>query len=66
MGCLLYVCMQSIEEVKNDLGLKAGDRSAVLERLRRQGIAAQGVDVLGGVDDGSKQQVGRLGPGGST
>lgn len=41
---------QTVQEVKNDFGLNARDRTAVMDRLKKQGLNATKVDVLGGVD----------------
>jgi hypothetical protein len=37
--------------VERDLGLKKRDKGAVRQRLLDQGIEADDVDVMGGVDD---------------
>jgi hypothetical protein len=34
---------QTVEEVKNDMGLKAGDKQGLVARLRAQGVAAAAV-----------------------
>ena len=43
---------QTVEEVKNDMGLKAGDKKGLVNRLRAQGLAAAAVntDGAGGTD----------------
>ena len=38
---------QTVEEVKHDLGLKAGDKQGLVARLRAQGIAAAAVNTDG-------------------
>ena len=46
--------LQTVEEIKNDLGLKAGDKKGMMERLLQQGVTSLvGVDTSGGTD-GSK------------
>ena len=42
---------QAVEEVKNDLGLKAGDRVGILSRLKEQGVNAINIDYHGESDD---------------
>jgi hypothetical protein len=51
---------QTVEEIKNDLGVAAGNRKRILKRLSEQGINAIDVDVKGGVqsekkDDGAAE-----------
>ena len=40
---------QTVEEIKDDLGLKEGDTAGMVERLRRQGVEAASLDTKGGV-----------------
>jgi hypothetical protein len=42
---------QSVEEIKDDLGLKANDKAGMMARLRSQGVDVASVDSKGGVDD---------------
>ena len=42
---------QSVEEVNNDLGLKADDKAGMMRRLKAQGIDATGISTDGAVDD---------------
>lgn len=49
LSCRLFLS-QTVQEVKNDFGLNARDRTAVMDRLKKQGLNATKVDVLGGVD----------------
>lgn len=53
---------QTVEEVKNDMGLKAGDKKGLVERLRAQGVAAAAVntDGSGGIDEGVDPRAPRL------
>lgn len=43
---------QSVEEIKNDLGLKADDRSGMMARLKAQGVDASNISLFDGGDDG--------------
>jgi len=43
---------QTVEEVKHDLGLKAGDKQGLVARLRAQGIAAAAVNTDGSGNTG--------------
>ena len=43
---------QSVEEIQNDLGLKADDKAGMLARLRAQGVSAADVSTFDGGDDG--------------
>jgi Ca2+-binding EF-hand superfamily protein len=38
---------ESVEEIKNDLGLKAGDKEGMMSRLRNQGVKASGISSYG-------------------
>ena len=40
----------SVQEVKNDLGLAAGDKKGIVARLRAQGVEAANVELYGGID----------------
>jgi hypothetical protein len=43
---------ESVEEIKNDLGLKAGDKEGMMSRLKAEGVNAYGVALYGkGPDD---------------
>jgi len=43
---------QSVEEIKNDLGIKADDKETMLARLREQGLTdITGIDLFGSVDN---------------
>jgi Ca2+-binding EF-hand superfamily protein len=42
---------QTVEEIRNDLGLRADDKEGMIARLRSQGINPKSIDVLGGTDD---------------
>ncbi len=42
---------ESVEEVRDDMGLKQGDRSAVMNRLRAQGVNASSVSFSDSMDD---------------
>jgi hypothetical protein len=50
---------QTVEEVKNDLGLKQGDKAGTMARLRAQGSNASSIDLYGSGGDtgGSKATV---------
>ena len=43
---------ETVEEIKNDLGLKANDKVGMVQRLRAQGIAAAAVNTTGGSENG--------------
>jgi len=43
---------ETVEEIKNDLGLKANDKAGMVQRLRAQGIAAAAVNTTGGSENG--------------
>jgi Ca2+-binding EF-hand superfamily protein len=45
---------ESVEEIKNDLGLKAGDKDGMMSRLRNQGVKASNLAVFSGAGDESK------------
>ena len=42
---------QSVEEIKNDLGLKAGDNAGMMRRLKAQGVDVTGISTDGAVDE---------------
>ena len=50
---------QGVEMIKRDLGLRADDKEGMVARLRAQGVAAQSVELYGGVEmddkDGAKR-----------
>lgn len=48
---------QTVEEVKNDLGLNRGDIKAIMERLHQQGVNASNVSVLGSIEEKEKDNV---------
>lgn len=41
---------QTVEEIQNDLGIRADDKDAMLDRLREQGINAVSIDLFGSMD----------------
>ena len=41
---------QSVEEIKNDLGLKASDDDGMVSRLRAQGVDVSNIEKFGGLD----------------
>jgi hypothetical protein len=43
---------QYVEEIKNDLGLRAGDRAGMMSRLQAQGVDASNISLFDGGDDG--------------
>lgn len=43
---------QSVEEIKNDLGLKSDDKQGMMSRLRAQGVDANNVGLTYGSDNG--------------
>ncbi len=43
---------ETVEEIKNDLGLKANDKVGMVQRLRAQGVAAAAVNTTGGEENG--------------
>jgi Ca2+-binding EF-hand superfamily protein len=43
---------QYVEEIKDDLGLKAGDKSGIMARLKAQGVEAASISLFDGGDDG--------------
>jgi Ca2+-binding EF-hand superfamily protein len=45
---------ESVEEIKNDLGLKANDKAGMIARLRAQGTNASQISLFDGVDNTSK------------
>jgi Ca2+-binding EF-hand superfamily protein len=42
---------QTVEEIKNDMGLKANDKAGMVARLRAQGIAAAKINTNGATDE---------------
>ena len=46
---------QTVEEIKDDLGLAADDREGMAARLRRQGVDAASIDTVGAVEDGAEE-----------
>jgi len=54
---------QQVVEVKNDLGLRQGDKEGLAARLAAQGVNATGIDVKGSAGDQIKPVAG-LAPGG--
>ena len=46
-----------IEEVKNDLGLRAGDKSGIMNRLKQQGVEASNIDLFGMSDTYNHDQI---------
>jgi Ca2+-binding EF-hand superfamily protein len=42
---------QSVEEIKNDLGLKADDKAGMMDRLRKQGVSSSHISIFGGFDE---------------
>jgi hypothetical protein len=40
--------------VKNELGMKAGDKEDIMRRLQQQGVSAANIDLHGGSDDTKK------------
>jgi len=49
---------QYVEEIKNDLGLKAGDKAGMLARLKAQGADAASISLFDGGDDNNKKTPG--------
>ena len=48
---------QTVEEIKNDLGLKADDKAGMMARLKAQGVNAANISTFDGGDDvGGKPQ----------
>jgi Ca2+-binding EF-hand superfamily protein len=45
---------QYVETVKNELGMKAGDKADIMKRLQQQGVSAANIDLHGGSDDTKK------------
>jgi len=43
---------QYVEEIKNDLGLKQGDKAGMMARLKAQGVDAANISLADGGDDG--------------
>ena len=44
-----------VEEIKNDLGLKAGDKVGMMERLKAQNVFASQVNIFGSSDDNTSK-----------
>lgn len=44
---------QTVEEIKNDIGLKTNDKVGMVQRLRNQGIAAATMNTNGATDGGN-------------
>ena len=42
---------QSVEEIKNDLGLKTDDKAGMTRRLKAQGVEVTGISTDGAVED---------------
>ena len=42
---------QSVQEIKNDLGLKADDKAGMMKRLRAQGVDVANISTDGAVED---------------
>jgi Ca2+-binding EF-hand superfamily protein len=42
---------QSVEEIKDDLGMKAGDQGAAIAKLRKQGLQLSHIDLAGNVNE---------------
>jgi 3-hydroxyacyl-CoA dehydrogenase len=45
---------ETVEEIKDDMGLKAGDKSGMMARLRAQGVQSTAVNIFGGYEDMNK------------
>jgi Ca2+-binding EF-hand superfamily protein len=43
-----------VEEIKNDLGLKAGDKAGMMDRLKSQNVFASKINIFGGADNRSE------------
>jgi Ca2+-binding EF-hand superfamily protein len=43
---------QYVEEIRDDLGLKANDKDGMMARLRQQGVSAASISLFDGGDDG--------------
>ncbi len=42
---------QTVEEIKDDLGLRSNDKEGMMNRLRGQGVGASSIDLFGGYED---------------
>ena len=42
---------QSVQAIKHDLGLKAGDKAGMMSRLQAQGLEVAGISTFDGIDD---------------
>jgi hypothetical protein len=47
---------QTVEEIKNDIGMKADDKTAMMSNLNNQGINAKNIDTSGNCDDETPQK----------
>jgi hypothetical protein len=45
---------QSVQTVENELGLRGGDIDGIRSRLARQGVAADNIELYGGMDTTEK------------
>ena len=43
---------ENVVEIKNDLGLKAGDKAGMMNRLKAQGVSASSISLFDGGSDG--------------
>ena len=50
---------QYVEEIKNDLGLRSGDKEGMMSRLNAQGVNATSLSGYGSAGDNSKQGFGK-------
>jgi Ca2+-binding EF-hand superfamily protein/adenosylcobinamide amidohydrolase len=48
---------QYVEEIKNDLGVKADDKSGMMARLKAQGVDASNISLFDGGDDNNNTNV---------
>ena len=46
---------QSVEEIRNDLGLKADDKAGMMARLKAQGVKAANISTFDGAGDTGKE-----------
>lgn len=53
---------QSVQEIRNDLGLRASDREGMASRLRQQGVDASSLSLHDGMDNTSKPSATALPP----
>jgi hypothetical protein len=47
---------ETVEEIKNDLGLRAGDKEGMMARLKAQGVNSKDISMYGGYDDTNQSQ----------